>query len=176
MDRGGWILLWFLIKNTPSQAYSTWTCQWQASLHAHGLFLVCSEDERIYMQSPSVWLSFQLKLSTALLLKIHRRSLSNISALLAHPVGASFLISFPYWGHRNEERIFFLLLNSSSTSYSFLPVDLIIPCWRYYNWSLWRCFKQAGMGQQSSHKYSPGSPLPEFWFQSNAEMWVRSNI
>lgn len=71
---------------------------------------------------------------------------------------------------------FFLLLNSSSTSYSFLPIDLIIPCWRYYNWSLWRCFKQAGMGQQSSHKYSPGSPLPEFWFQSNAEMWVRSNI
>ena len=36
----------------------------------------------------------------------HRRSLSNISALLAHPLCAYFLISFPYWGHRHEERIF----------------------------------------------------------------------
>lgn len=106
VDHGGWIL-WFLMEKISSQIYSIWTCQCKASLYIHGLCLLCSEDKQLHIQSSSVGLfSFVLKSSTALFFKTQRRSLSSVSALLAHSVCASFLISFPYWGHRHEERIF----------------------------------------------------------------------
>lgn len=143
-----------------------WTRQCKVSLYIHGLVYSCM-DKWPYTKLMS--LSLPSKSSRGLLLKTHI-SLSNISALLAHPVCAShfFSLLLRSWAWRED------FLNCFLTAH-LLPFHLhslnnLVP-----DSTIGGC-REAANRQRWFSKVPINIPPAHSWFQSDTKMWAMSKV